>query len=569
MNNFMDGKIQTTLAAIDDLSRELPDSDAVGAPDSKKQVGLFYFTWLGEHDYNDNDRTRHAPPLDVTKILAADPEAGHKPESSVWGKHGVMHHWGEPLFGYYHSRDEWVMRRHMEMLTHADIDFLVLDATNTLIYEENAKMLLRLADHYRDEGHNTPKVAFYTNTQSGKTVEKLYKAIYEPRYMPNSWYYLEGKPLVIANRNDCSEEMRSFFTIREAQWPNEPTKPSGGWPWMDFERPQRVFKNEKGEPEIINVSVAQHPQIFHGDSAMYGETANWGRSYHGGKADLFCKSYAHGFNFAEQWEHAIKCDTPFVFVTGWNEWIMGRWGGSRPERPIGFVDCADVEYSRDCEPMRGGYFDNYYMQLISYVRKYKGAKPIAAETSKNSIDISGDFSQWDAVGLEYRDFSGGAAPRRSTGYGGIYEDSTGNNEVIMSKCAHDDSNIYFYAKCSKEIAPPRNADDTWLNLYLKTDRSNKAYDYIANYFAFSGDTTSLAKFAEGEYGIIAALPYRCEGSEFMVAIPKDRLGLGGKNSFELEFKWVDGKTRFLTPEDLYTKGDCAPIGRLNFVFRAK
>jgi len=568
----MDAKIQTTLKATDDLSRKLPDSNEVGGPKKDRQVGLFYFTWLGEHDYNDNDRTRFAPPLDVTKILSADPKAGYKPNSDIWGKHGTMHHWGEPLFGYYHSRDEWVMRRHVEMLTHADIDFLVLDATNTLIYEQNAKMLLRLADHYRNEGWNTPKVAFYTNTKSGETVKKLYDAIYAPGYMQNSWYFLDGKPLVIADFKDCSPEMRSFFTIRESQWPNEPAKATGGWPWMDFERPQRIFPDANGRPEIINVSVAQHPQIFHGDSAMYGEAANWGRSYHGGKADLFFKSYAYGFNFAEQWERAIECDTPFVFVTGWNEWIMGRWAGSSPERPIGFVDCANVEYSRDCEPMRGGYFDNYYMQLISYVRKYKGAKPIYAETSKKTIDISGDFAVWDAVEIQYRDFSNGASPRLCSGYGGIYENSSGNNEVILSKCAHDDNNIYFYAKASKEIKPPEYAGGTWLNLYLKTNAGGckpDGYDFIANYFALSESVTTLAKSGDGEFEIMSDLAYKCEGSEFMVGIPKEKIGLAGKGDFEIEFKWADGNTRFVLPGDFYTQGDCAPIGRLNYVFRAK
>jgi len=137
-------------SAADNTGRELPTSETVGETKQDKQVGLFYFLWLGEHDYNDDDRTRFVPPLDVTKILSADPEAGYKPDSGVWGKYGVMHHWGEPLFGYYHSRDEWVVRRHVEMLTHAGIDFLFFDTTNASIYEENAKILARLrADEKR------------------------------------------------------------------------------------------------------------------------------------------------------------------------------------------------------------------------------------------------------------------------------------------------------------------------------------------------------------------------------------------------------------------------------------
>ena len=62
-----------------------------------------------------------------------------------------------------------------------------------------------------------------------------------------------------------------------------------------------------------------------------------------------------------------------MLVTGWNEWIAGYWSGI-PERPVMFVDAANYEYSRDLEMMRGGYFDNYFMQLVSYVRKYKGTE---------------------------------------------------------------------------------------------------------------------------------------------------------------------------------------------------
>ena len=42
-----------------------------------RQVGLFYFLWLGEHG--------RKGPWDVTKILEADPDAGQKPDSPLWG----------------------------------------------------------------------------------------------------------------------------------------------------------------------------------------------------------------------------------------------------------------------------------------------------------------------------------------------------------------------------------------------------------------------------------------------------------------------------------------------------
>ncbi|UKI13051.1 MAG: hypothetical protein L6V84_01690 [Oscillospiraceae bacterium] len=81
-----------------------------------------------------------------------------------------------------------------------------------------------------------------------------------------------------------------------SQWPNEPDK-LGGWPWMDFTRPQRVFSNLQGVPEVINVSVAQHPQLRFGDSVLYGETGNCGRAFHDGHNDPAPDAWKKGYNF--------------------------------------------------------------------------------------------------------------------------------------------------------------------------------------------------------------------------------------------------------------------------------
>ena len=93
---------------------------------------------------------------------------------------------------------------------------------------------------------------------------------------------------------------------------------------MSFERPQHVFRDKNGNPEVISVSVAQHPQIKFGDSAMYGEIRNRGRAFHDGYNDKTKGALNWGFNIAEQWEYAIAQDPKIIFVTGWNEWSMGR-----------------------------------------------------------------------------------------------------------------------------------------------------------------------------------------------------------------------------------------------------
>ena len=218
-------------------------------------AGLFYFLWLGEHGRNG--------PYDVTKILAEHPDAGENPEASYWGPWGAYHHWGEPLYGYYFSDDEWVVRRHMKLIMQAGIDFLFFDTTNGPIYEKNAKLVMRVLQEYHDAGWKVPKVMFYTNSASGKTVQRIYDAVYGPGFAKEVWFELDGKPVIVAKEGECSQEMRDFFTIVKSQWPNERSK-KGGWPWMDFTRPQRVFEGEKVAKSVMNVSVAQHPQLRFG-----------------------------------------------------------------------------------------------------------------------------------------------------------------------------------------------------------------------------------------------------------------------------------------------------------------
>ena len=428
------------LYGVDALGRETPVFD-LPKPREHRQVGLFYFLWCGEHG-------RHAP-LDITKIIAKYPDAGQR--FDVWGDIGQMHHWGEPFYGYYYSDDEWVIRKHMKLLMQADIDFLYFDTTNAVIYEKNAKKVMSVLQEYHDQGFKIPRVMFYTNTQSGKTVQKIYDAIYKQNFCPDTWYIFDKKPLIIAIEEECSEECRDFFDIKKSQWPNEPDK-VGGWPWMDFVRPQRVFKNEKGEDEVINVSVAQHPQIMFGDSVLYGETANRGRAFHNGENDKSEGAINYCYNFSEQFDRAIEADPPVVLVTGWNEWIAGRWQGT-PERPIRFVDLCNCEYSRDLEMMRGGYFDNYFMRLVSYIRKYKGFAGIP--THKNGEEAY------------YPSTTDGANHRDNDGYGTHYTNNTGRNAitgVTVKKCC---DKISFKIESDKELI---KGDGDFMVLFVTTEK---------------------------------------------------------------------------------------------------
>ena len=180
------------LHAVDALGRETPLCGR-GAPalstDKERLVGLFYFLWCGENGRN--------PPRDISKILAENPKAGCVPEDPVWGGVGFYHHWGEPYYGYYYSDDEWVVRHHMKLLLQAGVDFLFFDVTNGPVYERNAKLVMRVLQEYHDQGWTIPRVMFYTHSRSGKTVQAVYDSFYRPRFAPDTWFRLDGKPVIV------------------------------------------------------------------------------------------------------------------------------------------------------------------------------------------------------------------------------------------------------------------------------------------------------------------------------------------------------------------------------------
>ena len=83
-----------------------------------RQVGLFFWLWIGQ--------PAATGAYDAGALL--EQENGRDilfhqdvPESPD----GQQHFWGKPLWGYYDSADEWVIRRQIELLMLAGVDFIV------------------------------------------------------------------------------------------------------------------------------------------------------------------------------------------------------------------------------------------------------------------------------------------------------------------------------------------------------------------------------------------------------------------------------------------------------------
>lgn len=555
--------------ATDALGRVVPMPDEVGPPKPDRFVGIFYFLWLNERQ---NKSPHHEGPYDVSRILAADPDALKKPDSPLWGPIGRSHYWGEPIYGYYLSTDPWVIRRHAWLLADAGIDTLIFDTTNALTYPEQYTALCNVFRQVRAAGGRTPHIAFMVNTEAGKTAERIYKELYQPGLYKELWFIWQGKPLMICDPAQAGEELKSFFTLRRAHWPFEQINTPYAWHWEAAYPQVYGYTDDPNRPEQVNVSVAQNLRIADGAVTNMSNGDARGRSFHDGKPDTTAGAVNQGHNAREQWERALKLDPPFVMVTGWNEWIAGRWG--QPGGPIVFVDQFSQEYSRDIEPMKGGHGDNYYWQLISNVRRYKGAPPLPQASGPRSIRIDGDFEQWRDVEPEFRDHVGETIPRDFEGAGGLhYTNRTGRNDIELCKVAYDQKYVYFYVRTREPLSPSSGPNWMWLLLDTDQDKATgwEGYDFIVNRLSPTRRTAVLEKNAAGwKWRKQAGVPFRTNGREMHLAIARANLGEPLRSAEpSLDFKWMDNAQTAGDVMEFYLNGDAAPEGRFAFRFKAQ
>ncbi len=557
------------IGGIDGLGRKIPQQTEVGKPKLNKTVAIFYFLWQGDAASPTSEDV-----YDLSKLWETSPSTfedfNHKGWGGGAGREGKYYFWGEPVWGYYAGTDYWVHLKNMQLLTDAGVDILVLDATNHLTYPKQAEALLKAIKNVRAQRGHAPKVVFYTNTLSGSAMQIIYDNVYKEGGSlrdPESWHYLDGKPLIIGRSKEAvGKDYESFFTIRESQWPNEP-QVENGWPWISFTRPAKVHYTSDGKAEIINVSASQHPNLdaSMGGSAFYGATGNWGRSYRNGSPGDPKKDIKYGYNIQEQWDDALQHDLPYVFITGWNEWIAGKWKRTSGNlNQAHFVDQANGEYSRDIEPTyTDGLEDHYYMQMISNIRKYKGIDSLQVLSAPKSIKF---FDDWKSVLPEYKDYvgdivhrdhpSGLSRPKTS------YTNTTGRNDIKSMKVARDASNIYFYVETMNPITAKTH--DDWMTLWINTDLTEKTgwngYQYRINHSDY------LQQYVNNEWINMVKVNRKSEGSKMVIQFKLKDIGLKS-NDLHFEFKWTDNATgnEIL---DWYKNGDVAPNGRLNYIVKS-
>ncbi len=549
-----------TWPATDALGRELPMIAEVGEFRPNRTVGIFYFNWQASFG--------NKAVYDISKILkAASP-------SLAWGPAQAPHYWSEPRFGYYRPDDPWVIRKQVQMLTDAGVDVLIFDVTNGITYDAEREALCLILEQMQSEGHRVPQIAMFANASHNSVVQHLWESFYKPAKHRELWFQWKGKPLLLTPTTGLSEEVSSFFTIRTS-WAWSRGQPWFGdgkdkWPWLDHAPQVPGWHDSPNKSECVPVGVSQHG------------TSNIGRSYHDSRqpAPTDCQSQ-QGLYFDEQWKHALPLEPEFIFVTGWNEWVAQRFisDGTQAFRgrilPVGetfFVDLYDQEFSRDIEPMREGFGDNYYWQMVANIRKYKGVRPVPATSSAKTIAIPGDFAQWEDVKPDYLDDLRDTMHRDHDGVPGAgrYTNRTGRNDFDLANVSHDATHIYFHVTTREPLTPMTDAE--WMVLLIDTDQDAKTgrlgYDFRLNHSRSASGIASLERWNSNSWEAVGTVRLQAGTKELHLSILRSDLGFADEKPLRFDFKWTDNIPIDSDGMDFLDHGDTAPNARFNYRFVA-
>lgn len=560
-------------------------------------VGIFYFLWLSQASVTTNVDS-YIEDGNVEAVLTGD-EVGMAP---------AFTYWGEPMYGFYQVEDEWVVRKHVELFINAGLDFICFDCTNNDFYQAAAKAVLDVLLEYAEMGYDVPRAMFMTNSDSTLMTENIYNAFYRRDTYDAVWFYGNGdKPWIISSYAGSDANILDRFYFKPAQWPNRSYN-ENGFPWISWHYPQETYTDRENDYTIMSVSVSQHTGIggslsdagvtginfsISGLFAPYNydtlsdslkarvssETAtkyynyNWGRGYSHETGSNDYDSALANVNFEEQWDSALQNeDVNLVFVTGWNEWIAQK---QSKDPLLGssygyFVDTFSTEFSRDIEMMNGGYLDNCYLQLVANIREYKGVG-YGTQVTRNATVAKGtdlfDLSNWSAAPV-YKDLVGETEPRAALGAGGnYYTNDTGRNDIQEVRVASDEEYVYFLVAAAEDITAKEAADTRWMNVFIGIEGAEGGWNglqYVVNR-SLDGTTASLDKIENGAYASIGTAATVVSGRYMLVQVAKKSLGIEG-DEFGIVFKVTDNLQKDFDVTDLYTNGDAAPIGRINYSY---
>ena len=568
----------TTWVATDDRDRTTP----TGIEQREdKQVGIFYFLCqVGEDSEFIQDNTR---------IFLEQGLEGLNDHLTTPGESG-SYYWAEPYFGYYRNVDSWVFRKHAYQLEAAGVDFIFLDFTNGAYYPEGLQTLLDTWLEIRREGGSTPEICVFSAGNYGAVMGALRGSMYSEAGFAKYgelYYQYQGKPLTLCgaygDNSDLGKWINETFTVRDCwAWKDE----DGGWNWLqEYTKRGSKYVYSSGGPgrdlngnfEQLALCVGHHPTTSKGRSYANSRFPKITDNDYG-----FSLDSGAGIGFESQFDAVMHYDPTIVMITGWNEWVAGLnqtssgYGQFAGSEDLGFqfVDQFNTEHSRDAEPMKlrqgeeVGFGDNYYYQMTSYIRQFKGTGAVTQAHGQTSISLL-NHGGWENVGPVYGDNVGDVVWRQEDGYftGTNYVNNSGRNDLVSAKVSQDAEYLYFTVTTARDVIVDNGSN--WMNLFIDLDNDAstgwEGYDLVLNR-ARDGHYVSVESLAGGWAGAhVGQALYTVSGNRMVIRLSKAAIGLNGSIS-TLSFKWADNSTKAGNVMEFMDLGDTAPNDRFSYLY---
>ena len=400
---------------------------------------------------------------------------------------------------------------------------------------------------------------------------------------------------------DYTNEVKEFFTLRNMWWGyyewagkryiGTEDNWSFGYSLADNRilemSPEELLSTHNGKREQAAVTPAQHPVTMTENPMGVGKS--WTRRFGEPQLNEYDmpevgyipylnqvkeNPVLYGAYFQESWDYALQGDPEFLYINDWNEWTAMKFnlGPNTPwlgrYNSFMFVDQYNMEFNRGIQPMKGGYTDNYYMQMAQNIRRYKGSRPIPQHFGYAECKIDGRFGDWKCNTIEYRDTHGDTFHRDAKGYAGLhYTNTSGRNDIITSKVSVGKDNVSFYAETADKLTP--HTDPNWMLLLIDADNNSSTgwygYDFIINKSVKNDRLTTLMQYdsEKGEWCHAADIAMRYADNHLELTLPRELLNITG-DSFTFDFKWADNPTELEDPISLCLDGDTAPNRRFNY-----
>ena len=548
--------------ATDALGRALPTSEEAGLPKEGKYVGLFYLIWT----------TGATCDVDNAKALAVNPS------KLDFGPRWGFCWWSEPETGYHRADDVWQIKRDMYYFAMAGVDFLYIDFTNGYLYEDTFKIFLDTCVELRAKGQMTPYIVpwgFGTSVDGNGDIGKIYKLFMTDEKYSDLWFYWEGKPLAMIKPTDDGTfpilddgSYKDKMTFRKA-WVS-PDKYSEMY-WED----NRIVNFGYGYGWVEDEKTAECTGIGCAGFANFGSGRSGVKSSQRRlNAFLETDTMGQGLVFEDAFKQLMKKnpECQVLLISRWNEWVAQNFTLEHPT-DTGFVDQFNPEFSRDIEPMKGGYTDNYFYQMCSIIRRFKGVLPADGASGSHTMNETDEnvFDKWENIYPVYTDFKGDTSRRDHPDTTGNirYVNDTGRNDIVESRVTANGSNVYFYVRTTDDMTAYKDSPNFML-LFIDADNDKttgwEGYDYLINYEVISDTVTTLCAYKDGVWQETGVVSYAAKGCRMTVTVPRSLLGLTG-DTVNINFHWLDNVTDIYDLESWFTTGDSAPERRNDYAAR--